>query len=1067
MQAGQAFCTACGHALEGSGRPAATTTTPPPEVTPVPTPDTDAGERRHATVVFSDLSGYTALNESIDPEVVEAIMGRIKREATAIIEGHGGTVNQFVGDEIMALFGVPIARRDDPRRAIRAALAVHAAVDVIAAGAQAKIGRVVRMHTGVNTGLVITRQGDQRSGGFNLTGDTVNTAARLRALAQPGEILVGTETWAQVSAFFDAEPGAPILVKGKEVPVTPYRIRSEGTIAATAHRPLVGRAEELHQFELLMEACLQRAKRRVIFVRGDPGLGKSRLTLEMLRRARSSGFACHSASVLDFGTEVGRDMVRSLVQSLLGLPANADESARREAVTRRAADTHMAQDRALFLYDLIDVPPPPELRPLLAAISSAAREKGTLQALCDLVQQVSALAPLVLLVEDIHWADGWALERLAALVALAAAHPLLFLMTTRFAGDPTVGSWRMELHGAPITSIDLGPLSAEDAMRLAGNVVSRSDTLLRGFVERAEGNPLFLEQLMLNSGQAGNAELPGSIQALVHARMDRLDSSDKSAMQAAAVLGQRYTLDALRHLIEDPAYDSSRLVEQFLVRRHGSEYQFCHALIRDGAYATLLHSRLRRLHGRAAEWFEAKDVSRCAEHFERAGDPRASAAYLSASKAAAKQFRYQSALTLAERGQALASDSGERFALLMAGARWLIELGRARDAILACNAALALASTSAERAQALIESAASMRIIDRIDEGLAALDQAEPLARESALGLELSQLHHLRGNLLFPLGRLEECLHEHQQAFVRAQEVQSLEAQAVALGGLGDANYLRGHMRSAHQQFQRCIALSREQGYGRLEVTVLSMVGWSGMHLNQLRAACEVGLQAVDLAARASHPRAEIIARNLVAHVDGWKRGNVEHGLRQLDAVLVLAEALGAKRFEAQHWTLRAMLELRRGERAHARHHVDKALVICKEHGMGFIGPSAYGVLALLESDADARHRALADGEAQLAKASVGHNHISLREYGIDACLQAGEWQAAEDNCSNLERFTSAEPLPLSDFLIARGRALARFGRGERDAPLLAGLLKLRDEAVACELNVALPALEKAIGALQ
>ena len=128
---------------------------------------------------------------------------------------------------------------------------------------------------------------------------------------------------------------------------------------------------------------------------------------------------------------------------------------------------------------------------------------------------------------------------------------------------------------------------------------------------------------------------------------------------------------------------------------------------------------------------------------------------------------------------------------------------------------------------------------------------------------------------------------------------------------------------------------------------------------------------------------------------------------------------------------------------------------------------SAYGVLALLESDADARHRALADGEAQLAKASVSHNHISLREYGIDACLQAGEWQAAEDNCSNLERFTSAEPLPLSDFLIARGRALARFGRGERDAPLLAGLLKLRDEAVACELNVALPALEKAIGALQ
>ena len=520
---------------------------------------------------------------------------------------------------------------------------------------------------------------------------------------------------------------------------------------------------------------------------------------------------------------------------------------------------------------------------------------------------------------------------------------------------------------------------------------------------------------------------------------------------------------ALRHLIGDPAYDCSVLVEQFLVRRHGSQFQFCHALIRDGAYASLLHSRQRRLHARAAEWFEVHDVALAAEHFERAGDPRATAAYLAASEAAAKQFRYLSALALAERGQTLASERSERFALLMASARWLIELGRAPDAIVACAAALALAANPTEQAQALIESAAGMRIIDQIDQGLAALDRAEPLARAAGLELELSRLQHLRGNLLFPLGRLDECLRAHEQALAHARQAGSLEGQAVALGGLGDASYLRGRMRSAHQHFVRCVELSREQGYGRLEVTVLSMVGWTAQHLNRLHDAVEIGLQAVDLARRASHPRAEIIARHMLAQVDGWLRGNIDHGLRQLQAVLPLVEALGAKRFEAQHWTLRAMLEMRQGDPVSARQHVAKALAICEEHGMGYYGPSAYGVLALLESDPDLRRRALADGEALLAKASVSHNHIYLREYGIDACLETGEWDAAEAFCANLEKYTSAEPLPLSDFLIARGRALARFGRGERDAPLLAILTSLRDAAATADITVSLPALEAAV----
>ncbi|HEX7441156.1 MAG TPA: tetratricopeptide repeat protein, partial [Caldimonas sp.] len=757
----------------------------------------------------------------------------------------------------------------------------------------------------------------------------------------------------------------------------------------------------------------------------------------------------------------GRDAVRSLARSLLGLTGSAEEIQRRQAVERAAATQRIEPDQQLFLYDLVDVAPPPALRALAAAMSTAAREKGSLQTLCDLVR--SASAPLLLLVEDIHWADSWTLERLAALAVLATKCPLLLVMTTRFAGDPTAGAWRTALHGAPLIGIDLGPLSAEDSMRLALAASAMPPPLVTSCVERAEGNPLFLLQLLLNAGEAAQSNLPGSIQALVHARMDRLAPADKVALQAAAVLGQRYTPDALRHLIESPSYDCRLLVEHFLVRADGPEFLFCHALIRDGAYASLLHSRRRRLHARAAEWFEPTDLVLAAEHFDRGEHPRAALAYLAASQAVSAQFRYQTALGLAERGLELAAERDARFALLMARARLLVELGRAGDAIEAYRAALDASADSGERGQALIGMAAGMRLNDRIDEGLAALDEAEPLAAEAGLALELSRLHHLRGNLLFPLGRHAQCLSEHERARQHARQAGSLEAEAAALGGLGDAYYLHGHMRSAHEQFRECVALSRAHGFGRLEVANLPMVGWSVHYLNDLRGAVEVGHEAIELAARASQPRAELMARILVAWIDGLFRDHSEAAEEQIEAALRLSQVLGSRRFETQLRGLTAMLALRRGERDLANTLAWNALAICREHGMGHIGPWILGLCALVETDTEARRHLLAEGELQLARGSVGHNHILLRDVAIDVALESGDWAAVEENCARIRAFTADEPLPMSDFIIARGLALARFGQGERGTDLQTVLIGLDAVATQAELNAALPGIEGAL----
>lgn len=1049
---GQRFCSECGQALVTPSRAAA---------------EGDAGERRYVTTVFSDLSGFTALNERLDPEEVEEIMGRVKREATSIVERHGGTVNQFVGDEVYSVFGVPRAARDDPRRAVRAALELHQAVDAIGVELAPKIGQRLAMHTGINTGAVLARASESHAGRYLLTGDTVNTAARLLKVASPGEIIVSPETWRQVSDAFEARAGEPVALKGKEAPLVPYKIIGKRAGATPKLRPLIGRAEEMRQFVALAQSCIERGRGRMIVIRGDPGIGKTRLAEEFLLVAAGLGFACHRTLVLDFGAATGRDAVRGLVQRLLAVEPHMGQDARHAAAAQARADGLIGPDKEILLYDLVDAPAPAASRSLLGAMSTSARHRGTLDLLAELVRNASLRKPLVLLVEDIHWADPETLERLSAVAAVAVDNALLFTLTTRFDGDPTAGPWRGALRGVPTSGVDLGPLASEEAATLAIGVSQMPEAVVRTLVERAEGNPLFLEQLLLNAEGAALDKLPGTIQALVLSRMDRLPAKDKYALQAAAVLGQRFTLEALRHVVDSPHYDCAALTEHFLVRPEGAEFLFCHALIRDGARESLAKARRKQFHARAAAWFDQRDPVLAAEHHDRADSPHTARAYLVACEAEAAHFRYDAAVALADRGSTVATARSDLFALRAMRARLLLELGRAQDSIDASRAALECAEETAERAAALLDMAAGMRINDRFDEGLAALDQAQPLAEKTGAPLLLSHLHHLRGNLYFPLGRLNECLHEHRRALACAKEASSLEAEAKALGGLGDAHYLGGRMRSSHEQFRECVELCRTHGFVRLEVTVMHMVGWTVAYLNDMRTAVEVGLQAAELAAKVSHLRSEALSRQLVGFVDGIIRGNVGAARRELNRALVLWRALGAKRFEAQSLQFLAMLASDEGETDRANELAAAALNICLEHGMGFTGPWLHGVLAGLSKEAAERERLLDEGEELLAKGCVSHNHFYFYAKAIDVALQHGRWEAATRYCGKLQAYAAAEPLPWTEFTIARGGALARFGRGERGSDLIELLHRLRDEATGAGIQNALPALETALAGLQ
>jgi tetratricopeptide (TPR) repeat protein len=678
-----------------------------------------------------------------------------------------------------------------------------------------------------------------------------------------------------------------------------------------------------------------------------------------------------------------------------------------------------------------------------------------LEALAYLLGSELALGPTLLLIEDIHWADAWTLQQLVPLLAQSAQGPLLVILSTRFAGDPSVGPWRTSLHGLPLTSMDLQPLGKDDALRLAAGAAPISDALLRSCVERAEGNPLFLEQLLLNAGDESANNLPGSIQALIQARMDRLEVADKNALQAAAVWGQRAPLSVVRHLVGDTTYDPRALVEQFLVRVQGEDLQFSHALIRDGALGSMLHARRRQLHQLAAQWVLDHDVALAAEHFERAEDPRAAAAYLRASKQQSDQYHDAEAVTLVERGLALSDRGDSDFALKLARARLLLAMGHASQAIEAAGAAIDSSNSDADRALGLIAMASGMRIVDRLTEGLELLQEAQPLAEQAGLLLDLSHLHALRGNLLFTLGRSEDCQRAHEQALALARQAGSAEAECAALGGLGDASYASGKVLVGARLVGQCVDMARAQGFLKVEMAYLPMVSWAAYYMLELPRAIAVSQRAIALASRVHELRAETMARSQIVMVDGCVRGNYRESMAHVDKALELTQIMGNRRLEAITWFFRSLLMMRSGDVPTAREHLATAFSMAEdgERGLRFVGPQLYGLKALLADNPSERQKALARGEELLSGGALSHNKFVFYDFAIQSSISGGQWDDAMRYCAALETYTTAEPFPWADFMVSRGRALLRRGQGDRSPELIAQLQQLRKTAVERQLQ--------------
>jgi tetratricopeptide (TPR) repeat protein len=392
----------------------------------------------------------------------------------------------------------------------------------------------------------------------------------------------------------------------------------------------------------------------------------------------------------------------------------------------------------------------------------------------------------------------------------------------------------------------------------------------------------------------------------------------------------------------------------------------------------------------------------------------------------------------------------------------LHDLGAMSAAASAYEEAMDAASSDTERCRVWLGLAAVKRITDDLDGAFADLDRAETAAVEKGLVAEQARSHFLRGNLLFPRGDIEGCVREHRLGLELARQAGSVELEAMALGGVGDAEYMRGRMISAHEGFRRCIELAQQQGLGRIEVANRPMAAITRWYTGDSLGALDNALAAIAAAATVGHQRAEMIGHH-AAYFCRREMLEVDAASNHVEEALTLAQRLGAKRFEAEALAFRGELQRVAGHRLEALGDVSEALTIARETGIAFIGPMILGILALTTDDPQVRSAVLAEGEALLAAGSASHNHLQFRRDAIDACLDAGDWRGAELHSDALETYTHKEPLPWSGFFVARGRALAAYGRGRRDAALVAELAGLRDEGKRLAFKLSLPALEAVV----
>jgi len=625
---GSRFCSACGHRLEDV----------PAREKPIPPTDS---ERKHVTVLFSDISGYTAMTEKLDPEEVKEIMGRVFGEISQVVARYEGFIEKFIGDAVMALFGAPKTHEDDPVRAIKAAREIHDIVSAISPKYEKRIGKPLSMHTGICTGLVVTGDVNLEKGTHGVLGDTINTASRLSGLAKPGEIVVGTDTYHQAEGYFFFEPLEATAVKGKTELVKPYKVSSPREDPTTTHRisglraELIGRKVEMAQLQEALQN-LRQGKGSIFSIVGDAGTGKSRLiedfksNLDLTSIQWREGHAYAYAQNIPYFPLI--DLLSRVYQVQEG---DSPEQVRQKVEKRTKYLLGEREDLVPYIGSLYSL-----RYPEIEGVSPEFWKARLHESVQKILSALTQIGPTVVCLEDLHWADLSSIELLRNILS-EFRHPTLFLCMYR-PPFSLFTSHQASSMAKVYKEIRLHDLSTSESQDMVESLLKAKDIPpeLRRFIEeRVEGNPFYLEEaindliestiLIRDNGSWKltknllEANIPSTVQGIISARLDRLERETKRILQEASVIGRSFLYEILNRITElkghiDRSLTGLERLDLIRVRslQPEMEYIFKHALAQEVVYNGLLKKERQVIHEKIGTVMELLFRDRLPEFYE-------------------------------------------------------------------------------------------------------------------------------------------------------------------------------------------------------------------------------------------------------------------------------------------------------------------------------------------------------------------------------------------------------------------------------------------------------------------
>jgi class 3 adenylate cyclase/tetratricopeptide (TPR) repeat protein len=927
------FCANCGSAL-GDGTGSA------------------REERKVVTVLFADLAGFTSRSERLDPEDVRAMLTPYFSRLREELERRGGTVEKFIGDAVMAVFGAPAAHEDDPERAVRAALAIR---DAMSEMNEQEPDLDLHVRVGVNTGEALVSLGVRpRHGEGMAAGDVVNTAARLQTSAPVDGILVGETTYRATERAIEYRVTEPIEAKGKAEPVAAWEVleaRSSYGVDVTRRvdTSLVGRERELAMLRDALDRARHQDEPQLVTLVGEPGIGKSRLVHELSAHIEEMPdlIAWRQGRCLPYGDGVSYWALGEMVKAEAGILETDPDGEASTKLDRTVTELISDQDERGWVAR--------QLRPLVGlAQERGSGEEGSDEGPGAWRRFLEALAerrPTVLIFEDLHWADDGLLDFLDYLIDWTRDVPLLVLCTAR----PELVSRRPDWGGGKLNSatISLAPLSDEETARLLSGLLDRAllpAELQSALLARAGGNPLYAEEFARmaanrSAADLATVELPGSVHGIIAARLDGLDPDDKSLLLDASVVGKTFWLGAVGAIGgRAPSELEGRLHElergRFVRRSRRSsvggetEYAFLHLLVRDVAYGQIPRGERANKHRAAADWIGSLGGERLEDRAELLAHHYLSALELAraanqdtadlerparlALRAAGDRALGLGAYTAAARAYGAAAelwprDDPERPMLLFEQGRALVLERDAGDEVLAEARDLLLASADVETAavaECLIGNMTWRR--GRGEEARALYDRAGKLVEGRAPSTRVAQVKSFLATYLMVSSRSRDAIRVGREALAIAERVGTDDIRAQALNSVGTARVNLGDL-GGIDDIEKSIEVGEaatlpfhvSRGYVNLGVSLF--------YLGDVRRALEVHQRSLDYVTRYGMESGIIWNKAEVAF-DLFLVGRWDEALQIVDAELARMEAGAPHYLEVQHRQTRARIRLGRGD---------------------------------------------------------------------------------------------------------------------------------------------------------